>query len=375
MIPFLDLRAQYEALRAEINHAVQEVLETSEFILGSAVERFEAEFAVFCGTRYAIGVNSGTSALHLALLALDVGPGKEVITVPSTFVATVAAIRYAGAHPVLVDVQPGRFTMDPAKIEAAITPSTAAVLPVHLYGQMADMDAICRIAQRHGLSVVEDAAQAHGAAYKQVGAGCYGTLGCFSFYPGKVLGAFGEGGAVVTNDPDLARRLRQMRDWGQSEHAVHQYPGFNYRMDGVQGAVLAVKLPHVRDWLAARGRVAAQYDHLFAELAPAGLVELPRRFPDCEHVYHQYAIQVDERDHLRTALLERGVQTAVHYKLPVHLQPGYADLGYQRGDFPVAEALAQKTLSLPIYPELASGAPETVVRTIADLVGVRSVQV
>jgi dTDP-4-amino-4,6-dideoxygalactose transaminase len=368
MIPFLDLRAQYESLRPEIDQAIRSVIESSEFILGSAVERFEEAFASFCGVRYAIGLNSGTSALHLALLALDVGPDQEVITVPSTFVATAAAIRYVGAQPVLVDIEPDRFTIDPGKIEAVITPRTAAIVPVHLYGQMADMGPICRIAERHGLTIIEDAAQAHGASHNGTKAGCFGAVGCFSFYPGKVLGAFGEGGAVVTNDGDIARRIRAMRDWGQAERAVHHYPGFNYRMDGIQGAVLDVKLRHVAKWIAARQAIAARFDQLFSSRVPPILVELPRRFHDGEHVYHQYAIQVEERDQLRARLSQRGIQTGVHYSLPVHLQPGYSDLGYRVGDFPVAEALSRRTLSLPIYPELPTEAPDEIVEAICSIV-------
>jgi dTDP-4-amino-4,6-dideoxygalactose transaminase len=368
MIPFLDLRAQYESLRPEIDQAIQSVLESSEFILGSAVERFEEAFATFCGARYAVAVNSGTSALHLALLALDIGPRKEVITVPSTFVATVAAIRYTGAQPVLVDIDPDRFTIDPNKIEAAITSRTAAIIPVHLYGQMADMESICSIAERHGLAIIEDAAQAHGATFGRKGAGTFGVAGCFSFYPGKVLGAFGEGGAIVTDDNNIARRVRAMRDWGQAERTVHHYPGFNYRMDGVQGAVLAVKLRRVREWIAARKRIAARYDQLFSDHVPSSVVELPRCFPDGEHIYHQYAIRTEPRDQLRAKLNFHGVQTAVHYPLPVHLQPGYTDLGYRRGDFPVAEALSRRTLSLPIYPELPASAPEEIVEAISRIV-------
>jgi dTDP-4-amino-4,6-dideoxygalactose transaminase len=366
MIPFLDLNAQNRALLPEIEAALREVVASSEFCLGSHVERFEQGFARFCGARHAIGVSSGTSALHMALLALDIGPGDEVITVASTFVATVAAIRYCGATPVLVDIEPGRCTMDPGLVEAAITPRTAALLPVHLYGRMADMDPIRSIAERRGLALIEDAAQAHGADYKGRSAGTIGNVGCFSFYPGKVIGAFGEGGAIVTDDDALAGRVRAMRDWGQRERAVHQWPCFNYRMDGLQGAVLGLKLPHAASWVGARGRVAATYERLLAERVPVELMRRPEPANDGRHAWHQYAVRVAERDRVRAALTKAGIQTGIHYPLPVHLQPGFADLGWKAGDLPQSEALAGTTLSLPIYPELTDAQLDTVVGTLAD---------
>ncbi|MCZ7660911.1 MAG: DegT/DnrJ/EryC1/StrS family aminotransferase [Xanthobacteraceae bacterium] len=367
MIPFLDLNAQNSALKEEIDAAIRAVIESSEFCLGPAVDRFEMAFAAFCGVRHAVAVNSGTSALHLALLALDAGPGKEVVTAASTFVATVAAIRYTGARAVLLDIDPERYTLDPALLEAAITPQTAAIMPVHLYGQVAEMDRICDIAARHSVPVIEDAAQAHGASFRRAPAGSHGRVACFSFYPGKILGAFGEGGAVVTNDDALARKMRAMRDWGQYERSVHHYPCFNYRMEGIQGAVLGVKLRHVSEWVSARQRVAGAYDRLFRERIPSGLVKTPRPCPDGLHAYHQYAIRVDQRDRVRAELHERGIQTGVHYPRPVHLQPGFSELG-RAGQFPHAEALARTTLSLPIYPELPSGAEEAVVNTLAAIV-------
>lgn len=364
MIPFLNLRAQHEALWPALESAFKRVVNSSAFCLGEAVTSFEAAFAAYCGVRHCVGVNSGTSALHLALLAFDIGPGDEVITVPSTFVATVAAIRYTGATPVFVDVDPQRYTMDPNRLEAAITPRTTAILPVHLYGQMADMSCIGQIAAKHGLPVIEDAAQAHGATFNGKPAGRYGSMACFSFYPGKPLGALGEGGAVVTDNDGLATKIRAMRDWGQYERQVHHYPSFNYRMDGIQGALLEVKLKRLPEWVEARQRVAARYDNMLAELRSDNLLSTPRRTNDGVHAYHQYAIRVVDRDKMRRALTDRGVQTGVHYPIPVHLQPGFRDLGYSEHDFHVAEALAATTLSLPIYPELAPSAQDEVVHSL-----------
>lgn len=350
MIPFVDLQAQYRALKPEIDAAVLEVFGQTQFILGPAVAAFERAFAAFCQTREAIGVNSGTSALHLALLAAGVGPGDEVITVPYTFVATVAAIEYSGARPVLVDVEPDYWTMDPAKLEAAITPRTKAIIPVHLYGQPADMDPILAVAGRHGLVVIEDAAQAHGSEYKGRRCGSMGQLGCFSFYPGKNLGAHGEGGAVVTNDPEMAGKIRLLRAWGEETRYEHKYKAFNYRMDGVQGAVLGVKLPHLETWTEARRRNAAQYARQLED-APAAL---PVERAGARHVYHVYVVRLAQRDAWRAALTEAGVQTGVHYPIPVHLQPAYRDLGYHAGDFPVSERVAGEVLSLPMFPELTT---------------------
>jgi dTDP-4-amino-4,6-dideoxygalactose transaminase len=350
MIPFVDLQAQYRAIKPEVDAAVLDVLGRAAFILGPAVAAFEQEFAAFCHTREAIGVNSGTSALHLALLAAGVGPGDEVITVPYTFVATVAAIEYAGATPVLVDVEPDYWTMDPARFEAAITPRTKAVIPVHLYGQPADMDPILEIAARHGIVVIEDAAQAHGAEYKGRRCGSMGHLGCFSFYPGKNLGAYGEGGAVVTNDAGMARHIRLLRAWGEEVRYEHKYKAFNYRMDGVQGAVLGVKLRHLESWTEARRRHAAEYAR---QLAGSPAV-VPVERPGCRHVYHVYVVRLPERDRHRAILTEAGVQTGVHYPIPVHLQPAYRDLGYAEGAFPVSERVAGEVLSLPMFPELTA---------------------
>jgi len=357
MIPFVDLQAQYRAIKPEIDAAVLKVFEQAAFILGPAVAAFEKDFATFCGAKEAVGVSSGTSALHLALLAAGVGPGDEVITVPYTFVATVAAIEYAGARPVLVDIEPDYWTMDPAKLEAAITPRTKAIMPVHLYGQPADMDPILDIARRHGIPVIEDAAQAHGSEYKGRRCGSMGLLGCFSFYPGKNLGAYGEGGAVVTDDPGLAARIRLLRAWGEEVRYEHKFKAFNYRMDGVQGAVLGVKLRHLEAWTEARRRNAAEYRRQLAGTP----VTAPVERPGCRHVYHLYPVRLAQRDAWRAALGEAGVQTGVHYPIPVHLQPAYADLGYKTGDFPVSERVAGEVLSLPMFPELTAEQIGTVV--------------
>jgi dTDP-4-amino-4,6-dideoxygalactose transaminase len=348
MIPFVDLQAQYRSLKSDIDAAVLAVLDKAQFILGPAVVAFEKDFAAYCRTTEAIGVNSGTSALHLALLAAGVGPGDEVITVPYTFVATVAAIEYAGAKPVFVDVEPRYWTMDPAKIGDAITSRTKAIVPVHLYGQPADMDPILAIARQHGLKVIEDACQAHGSEYHGRRCGSMGDFGCFSFYPGKNLGAYGEGGAVVTNDAAMAQKIRLLRAWGEEVRYEHKYRAFNYRMDGVQGAILGVKLRHLETWTEARRRHATEY-----AAALAGTVAgLPVERPGARHVYHLYPVQLPDRDAWRARLTEAGVQTGVHYPIPVHLQPAYRDLGYVRGDFPVSEAIASNVLSLPMFPEL-----------------------
>lgn len=362
MIPFVDLRAQYRAIKPEIEAAIARVLDCGQYVLGDEVATFEREFAAYSGAAHGVAVNSGTSALHLALLAAGIAPGDEVITTPHTFIATVAAIGYAGARPVFVDIDPRRFTIDPDRIEAAITPRTRAIIPIHLYGQPADMDPILEIARRRGLVVVEDAAQAHGAEYKGRRVGGIGDLGCFSFYPGKNLGAYGEGGAVVTNSPDYSRTLRMLRDWGAERKYHHVLKGFNYRMESLQGAILRVKLRHLEAWTEARRSRAARYDDL---LAGSG-VETPAALPHNRHVYHVYAVRHPRRDDLQRALADRGVQTGIHYPIPVHLQPAHADLGYRSGDFPRAERAAAEVLSLPLYPELADEAIERVVGSICE---------
>ena len=363
MIPFVDLKAQYLSIKSEVDAAIQGVLESCQFTLGSEVAAFEEEFAAYCGAKHGIGVNTGTSALHLALLAADIGPGDEVITVPFTFVATVAAIHYTGATPVFVDVDPDTLTMDPAALEKAITPRTRAILPVHLHGQTAEMDAIVAIARRFGLLVVEDACQAHGAEYRGRRAGSLGDLACFSFYPGKNLGAYGEGGMVVTGDAALARKIRMLRDWGAEKRYHHVLKGYNYRLEGIQGAVLRVKLRHLEAWTEARRAAAARYDAL---LAGSG-VPTPVALPHNRHVYHIYAIRTRERAAWQDALTAQGIQTGIHYPIPVHLLPAYADLCYEAGDFPHAERAADEVLSLPIFPELGAQQCETVARAVRAL--------
>jgi dTDP-4-amino-4,6-dideoxygalactose transaminase len=362
MIPFLDLKAQYRGIREEVTAAVHEVLESGQFVLGEAVAAFEREFAAYCGVAHAVAVNSGTSALHLALLAAGVKPGDEVITVPFTFVATAAAVTYTGARPVFVDIDPYSCTLDVNQLGRAITKRTRAILPVHLHGRPADMDPILEIARRRGLLVVEDAAQAHGAEYKGRRAGSLGDLGCFSFYPGKNLGACGEGGLATTNNAAYARTLRMLRDWGQEQKYHHVLRGYNYRMEGIQGAVLRVKLRRLEEWTEARRSRARLYDQL---LRGAG-VRTPSDAPHDRHVYHVYAVRAPRRDALQRALHARGVQTGIHYPVPVHMQPAYADLGYRPGAFPHAERAAREVLSLPMYPELTGTQIETVCSALRE---------
>ena len=363
MIPFVDLKAQYASIKDEVNPAIQEVLESCQFTLGAKVAAFEEAFAAYCQAQHGVAVNTGTSALHLALLAAGVGPGDEVITVPFTFVATVAAVYYTGARAVFVDIDPRSFTMDVGAIEAAITPRTKAILPVHLYGQMADMDPILEIARRRGLVVIEDAAQAHGAEYKGRRAGSLGDMGCFSFYPGKNLGAYGEGGLITAANPEYVRTLRMLRDWGAEKKYEHVLKGYNYRMEGIQGAVLGVKLRHLEAWTEGRRTAAARYDRLLA----ASGVPTPEAMPYGRHVYHVYAIRVDDRPAWQNALQDRGVQTGIHYPIPIHLLPAYADLGYRRGQFPHAERAAAEVLSLPMFPELTAAQCETVAAAVTDV--------
>jgi dTDP-4-amino-4,6-dideoxygalactose transaminase len=356
MVPFVDLKAQYQSIREEINSAVLGVLESAQFVLGKEVEEFETDFSSYAGAAFGIGVNSGTSALHLALLAAGVGPGDEVITVPFTFVATVAAVGYTGATPVFVDIDPATYTIDVAQLGNAITPRTKAIIPVHLYGHAADMDPILDLARRHGIAVIEDAAQAHGAEYKGRRVGGLGDFGCFSFYPGKNLGAYGEGGMVVTNNPDAARTLRMLRDWGAERKYEHVLKGYNYRLESIQGAILRVKLRHLEAWTEARRSHAGLYETL---LADSDLV-LPRELADRRHVYHVYPVLVHDREKIQHRLQAAGIQTGIHYPIPVHLLPAYADLGYRRGDFPNAEYASEHELSLPMYPELGQSAIEEV---------------
>ncbi len=350
MVPFLDLKAQYALIKDEVNTAVLNVIESTQFVLGAEVKAFEDDFAAYCQTEHCVALNSGTSALHMALLALDIGPGDEVITVSSTFIATIAAIRYAGATPVFVDVDEHGWTMNPELIETAITPKTKAIMPVHLHGRVSEMESICAVAEKHGLQVIEDAAQAHGASKKNRRAGSFGAIGCFSFYPGKNLGAYGEGGAAVTNDADLAHKMRVLRDWGQEEKHHHVVQGYNARMDGIQGAVLRIKLAYLDKWTEARRAHAALYDELLANL-PCGT---PMASNEDRHVYHVYSILTKDRERIQKALGDAGIGSNIHYPIPVHLQRAHADLKYGNGDFPVSEKLANQFLSLPMYAELTN---------------------
>lgn len=363
MIPFLDLKAQYASIKEEVDAAALRVLASTQYVLGDEVAAFEKEFAAYCDTRHAIAVNTGTSALHLALLAAGIGPGDEVITVPFTFVASVSAVCYTGAKPVFVDIEPTTFTMDPAKLEAAITSRTKAIMPIHLYGQMADMTPIMEVAARHGIPVIEDACQAHGAEYHGKRAGSIGTSGCFSFYPGKNLGACGEGGLIVTNDDATARSIRMLRDWGQEQRYHHTLKGFNYRMDGIQGAILRVKLRHLEKWTEARRTNARLYTTLLKNVEA---VAAPTEAAGRRHVYHIYAVRCTDREALRQSLDAAGIATGLHYPIPVHLQKAHADLGHRKGDFPVSEQVASEVLSVPLYPELTSEQIATVVDAIAE---------
>jgi len=368
-VPFLDLKAHHAPLTEEFDRAIREVIESSAFAGGPFVERFEEEFASFCGSSYAIGVGNGTDALWLALLALGIGEGDEVITVPNTFIATAEAITYCKARPVFVDVDPDTFTMNPAELEKSLTKKTKAIIPVHLFGQPADMDSILEFARANGLFVVEDAAQAHGAQYKGQKAGTMGDAGCFSFYPGKNLGAFGEAGAVVTNDPELRKQIQVLRDHGQSRKYYHSTMGWNCRMDGIQAAILSIKLSHLDKANSLRRKHALEYNQAFAGIDE---VLTPFEAKYARHVYHVYAVRVQERDAVLRHLQEKGVGCAVHYPVPVHLQEAGRNLGYTKGAFPIAEKLADEFLSLPMFPELTEEQIEYVGRCVSETVGVEA---
>ena len=365
-VPFLDLCAQHGPLMRQLVDAFRQVTETSAFAGGPFVARFETEFAAFCGTRHALGVGSGTDALWLSLLALGVGPGDEVITVPNTFMATAEAISLCGARPVFVDVDECTYTMDPARVEAAITLRTQAIVPVHLFGQMADMDALLAIGRRHGTPVVEDACQAHGAEHKGRKAGSLGVAGCFSFYPGKNLGAFGEAGAITTDEPELRSKIQALRDHGQARKHQHSAIGWNARMDGIQAAVLSLKLRRLTVANAARQGHAQLYDQL---LADEPRVVRPAVAAHNTHAYHIYAVRVQDRDGVLGRMTARGVSCAVHYPVPIHLQEAYSFLGFGPGSFPLAERCAREFLSLPMYPELRPEQITFVVNTLKNCLG------
>jgi dTDP-4-amino-4,6-dideoxygalactose transaminase len=364
-VKFLDLQAQYQSIKQDIDAAVLNVLASSQYVLGPEVEAFEREFAAAHGAAEGVAVNSGTSALHVALLAAGIGAGDEVLTVPMTFTATGAAIAYTGARPVFVDVDPDSFTMDPAEVEARITPRTRAIIPVHLYGQAADMAPLMAIAEKHGLLVIEDAAQAHLGEVDGRKVGGIGHVAAFSFYPGKNLGAYGEGGIATTNDPELARKMRLFRDWGQERKYHHKMVAYNYRMDAMQGAILRVKLRHLEAWTEARRRVAARYQDRLANLG----VRLASEADGRRHVYHVFSIFHPRRDELQEFLAERQIQSGKHYPVPLHLQEAFADLGHREGDFPVSERIAREQLSLPIYPEMSDEDVDAVCDAVADWIG------
>jgi dTDP-3-amino-3,4,6-trideoxy-alpha-D-glucose transaminase len=362
MITAFDLTRQYAAIADEINTAIARVLQRGHFILGEEVAAFEQEFAAACGAAYAVAVGSGTEALHLALVSCGIGPGDEVITVSHTAVATVAAVEMAGARPVLVDVEPLRYTMDPAGLEERITSRTRAILPVHLYGCPADLAPVLEIARRHNLIVIEDCAQAHGALYQGHPVGSWGHIAAFSFYPTKNLGAYGDGGAIVTSDPSLAERARLLREYGWAERYISHIKGVNSRLDELQAAILRVKLRYLERWNKRRRQIAHLYTARLAGSDPA--LVLPLEPQKARHVYHLYVVRHPQRDALRAFLRERDIGTLVHYPVPVHLQPAYADLEYKEGSLPVTETVAREVLSLPMYPELS----DDEVLTVADAV-------
>jgi dTDP-4-amino-4,6-dideoxygalactose transaminase len=362
-IPFLDLGAQYASIREEVLEALREVAESTTYVLGPKVADFEKAFATHIGSRHCIGVNSGTSALHLALICAGVRPCDEVITVPMTFIATAWAISYIGAEPVFVDVDPVTYTMDVRQLERRITRRTRAILPVHLYGQPSDLEPILEIGRRRGIPVIEDAAQAHGAGYRGRGAGTLGLCGCFSFYPGKNLGAYGEAGAVVTDDDAVAQRLRALRDHAQGRRYHHAELGFNYRMDAFQGAVLGVKLRHLESWTAARRRLADRYRERLDRLP----LKLPVEASGRRHVWHLFVALHARRDEIRRALEARGIPTGLHYPVPVHLQDAYTHLEHQAGDFPIAERVARDCFTLPLYPEMTDEQQDRVIDALHEI--------
>ena len=364
-VPFLDLKAQYQAHRDEFDSAIQQVIDKTAFAGGPFVQKFEESFAEYCQTKHAIGVSSGTSALWIALLAMGVGPGDEVITTPNTFIATAEAISFTGAKPVFVEITEKTYNIDPSKIEAAITPKTKAIIPVHLFGQMADMTPIMQIAKKHNLYVIEDASQAHGAYYNGRRAGSIAEVGCFSFYPGKNLGAFGEAGGIVTNNSELAARMRMIRDHGQSKKYHHRIVGWNGRMDGIQGAVLSVKLKYIDKWNELRRQHAHQYDNL---LMSQNNVITPFVATYGTPVYHIYAIRVANRDAVLAAMGKKGVRCGIHYPIPLHLQEAYEDLGLKKGAYPISERCSEEYLSLPMFPELTPSQLLHVTTTLKEVV-------
>ena len=362
-IPLCDLKAQYESIHDEIDGAIKSVIARTNFIQGEDIRLLEKEFAAFSGASFGVGAASGTDALHLALLGLGVGPGDEVITTPLTFTATAEPICYCGAKPVFVEIDPKTYNLEPARIEAAITPKTRVIMPVHLYGRPADMDPILEVAGRHGLKVLEDAAQAHGAEYKGRRVGSIGDAACFSFYPGKNLGAYGDAGMIVTNDEKLAHWCSMMADHGRTEKYSHDYVGYGKRMDTLQAAILRAKLRHLEEWTKARLEKVAAYNQMLS-----GLVETPYDPEWAKSVYHQYVIRVPERDRVFQQMKEAGIGVGIHYPIPLHLQPAYGFLGYAKGDFPESERAADSILSLPLYPEMTAEQQQYIVNELRKAV-------
>ncbi|MCE9645952.1 MAG: DegT/DnrJ/EryC1/StrS family aminotransferase [Chloroflexi bacterium] len=361
-IPFVDLNKQYESIRRELDEALSRVFTRGSFILGAEVSAFEREFAEYCTVSHSIGVASGTDALKLALLACGIGMGDDVIVPAHTAVATIAAVHAAGANPLLVDIDPVRYTLDPALLAQAVTPRTCAIIPVHLYGCPADLFPILQFARKHNLLVVEDCAQAHGAVYQGRKIGSWGDIAAFSFYPTKNLGGFGDGGAVLTGDPARAEKVRLLRQYGWAEHYISSVRGINSRLDELQAAILRVKLKYLDEWNASRRKLAG----LYYELLSGTELTLPAQPADASHVFHQFVVRHSRRDQLRGYLKDLGIQTLVHYPVPIHLQPAYADLGCPKGSLPVAERASQEVLSLPLYPELTEGNVARICRVIID---------
>jgi len=363
-VPFLDLKAHHEPIKEEVLGKLAEVIDRNAFAGGPYVESFENAFAEYCQVEHAIGVGSGTESLWLALLAKGIGPDDEVITAPSTFIATAEAISFTGAKPVFVEILEDTCNLDPDRLEAAITPNTKAIAPVHLFGQIADMDPIMEIAERHGLFVMEDSAQAVSAEYKGRRAGSIGHCASFSFYPGKNLGSFGEAGAITTNDSELADAIRVLRDHGQAKKYYHSKVGWNGRMDGMQGAVLEIKLKGIDAATAGRRQAAAWYQEALSGIE--GVI-LPTEVDSCKHVYHIYAVRVDNRDARMQAMIDAGIGCAIHYPVPLHVQEAYRNLGYVEGDFPISEKCASQFLSLPMFPELTKDQVSLVAETLESV--------
>lgn len=369
-VKFVDLSTQYHNIKSEVDAAIAPILSRGDFILGDDVKRFEEEWASFCGTEYAIGVDNGTSALELGLLAVGVGRGDEVLVPANSFIASASAISFTGATPVFVDVDPVTYNIDPAQLGQHITPRTKAIVPVHLYGQPADMDPIMEVARRHGLKVVEDCAQSHGARYKGRRTGSFGHVGAFSFYPGKNLGAYGDGGGIVTNDPEINDKLRVMRNCGQREKYHHITLSYNRRLDTIQAAILRVKLRYLDQWSDLR----RQWAGLYSELLAGSDIKTPAIAADRDHVFHLYVVEVERRAELQQYLGDHGIGAGIHYPIPIHLQPAYAELGYQPGSFPVTESAAPRILSLPMFPELTQAEVEYVVQHLRSFTGTAAEQ-